>query len=76
MFIPGLEAFVFLEQHVTDRIQDSRVGLAGPIWRTGATLAALALGTAFQPKSLPADAGSGHSHSANADWHCSSSPTD
>lgn len=52
MFIPGLGAFVFLKQNVTDRIQDSRVGLAGPIWGTGAALAALALGGAFQSKSL------------------------
>jgi Zn-dependent protease len=44
MFIPGFGAFIRLKQlHITP-IQDSRVGLAGPIYGLGAALLALAGG--------------------------------
>src|SRR5207244_8518739 len=32
MFIPGVGAFIRLKQYPTDRREDARVGLAGPIW--------------------------------------------
>jgi Zn-dependent protease len=43
MFIPGLGALVRLKAHPPTPAQDARVGLAGPIWGTGAALAALGL---------------------------------
>ena len=39
MFIPGLGAFVRLKAHPPTPAQDARVGLAGPVWGTGAALA-------------------------------------
>jgi Zn-dependent protease len=42
MFVPGLGAFVRMEQYPADASEDARVGLAGPIWGTGAALAAFA----------------------------------
>jgi Zn-dependent protease len=49
LFIPGMGAVVMLKQHITDPIVDARIGLAGPVWGLGATIAAgltyLALGT-------------------------------
>jgi len=36
MFIPGVGAFIRLKQYPTDRREDARVGLAGPIWGAGA----------------------------------------
>jgi Zn-dependent protease len=47
MFIPGLGALVRLKAHPPTPAQDARVGLAGPIWGTGAALATylLYLGT-------------------------------
>lgn len=38
MFIPGIGAMVFLRAHPSTVGQDARVGLAGPIWGTGAAL--------------------------------------
>jgi Zn-dependent protease len=38
LFVPGLGAFVRLKQSLVDPKQDARVGLAGPIWGTGAAL--------------------------------------
>jgi Zn-dependent protease len=38
LFVPGLGAFVRLRQAMADPRQDARVGLAGPIWGTGAAL--------------------------------------
>lgn len=38
LFVPGLGAFVRLNQAMTDPRQDARVGLAGPIWGLGAAL--------------------------------------
>jgi Zn-dependent protease len=38
LFIPGLGAVVLLKQSLVDPKQDARVGLAGPIWGTGAAL--------------------------------------
>lgn len=50
MFIPGLGAFIRLQQRIEDPRQDARVGLAGPIWGLGAALASwgLALATGMQ----------------------------
>jgi Zn-dependent protease len=42
MFVPGLGAFVRLKQTLRSAREDARVGLAGPIWGLGATLAAYA----------------------------------
>lgn len=42
MFIPGFGAIVRLKQNPASPIEDSRVGLAGPIWGMGAALAAMA----------------------------------
>src|SRR5262249_35717679 len=44
MFIPGFGALVRLKQNPATVGEDARTGLAGPIWGTGAALAALALG--------------------------------
>jgi Zn-dependent protease len=38
LFVPGLGAFIRLNQAFTDPRQDARVGLAGPIWGLGAAL--------------------------------------
>jgi Zn-dependent protease len=43
MFVPGLGAFVRLKQSLASVREDARVGLAGPIWGLGATLATYAL---------------------------------
>ena len=43
MFIPGLGAFVRLKTANITPLQDSRIGLAGPIYGLGAALAALAV---------------------------------
>ncbi len=42
MFVPGFGAFVRLEQHPATEAEDAHVGLAGPLWGLGATLAAYA----------------------------------
>ena len=47
MFIPGIGAFIRLKQHPATPAEDARVGLAGPIWGTGAAVVALALGHTF-----------------------------
>ncbi len=47
MFIPGFGALVRLKQNPATVGEDARTGLAGPIWGTGAALAALGLGAAF-----------------------------
>jgi Zn-dependent protease len=47
MFIPGLGAFVRLNQYPIDVRENARVGLAGPIWGTGAALAAWGIGLYF-----------------------------
>lgn len=43
MFIPGLGAFVKLEQPLRSSREDARVGLAGPLWGLGAAVAAYAV---------------------------------
>ncbi len=43
MFIPGLGAFVRLQQYPATVREDARVGLAGPIWGLGAAAAATAV---------------------------------
>lgn len=43
MFIPGLGAFVRLNQHPATAVEDARVGLAGPVWGLGAAAAAYAV---------------------------------
>ncbi len=40
MFIPGLGAFVRLNQYPVDAREDARVGLAGPLWGLGAAVGA------------------------------------
>jgi Zn-dependent protease len=40
MFIPGFGALIRMKQVLTDRRQEARVGLAGPVWGLGAALAA------------------------------------
>jgi Zn-dependent protease len=40
MFVPGFGAFVRLRQYPATPREDARVGLAGPIWGTGAAIAA------------------------------------
>ncbi|MGH7699434.1 MAG: site-2 protease family protein, partial [Gemmatimonadales bacterium] len=42
MFIPGLGAFVRMRQYPANPRENARVGLAGPIWGLGATLACYA----------------------------------
>jgi Zn-dependent protease len=54
MFIPGFGAFIRLQQHLTDVRQDARMGLAGPIWGTGAALAFLAGSLALESPILAA----------------------
>lgn len=54
MFIPGLGAFIRLRRLSITPIQDSRVGLAGPIYGLGAALLALALSYASGSKALAA----------------------
>jgi len=39
MFIPFVGAIVRLKQHVISPREDARIGLAGPIWGTGAAVA-------------------------------------
>lgn len=41
-FVPGLGAFVRLEQYPANAMENARVGLAGPIWGTAAALLAAA----------------------------------
>jgi Zn-dependent protease len=54
MFIPGFGAFISMRGHSITRIQDSRVGLAGPIYGFGAALFALALAYATGSKTCAA----------------------
>lgn len=44
MFIPGLGAFVRLKQYPIDPREDSRIGLAGPMWGLGASVILLVVG--------------------------------
>jgi Zn-dependent protease len=48
MFLPGLGAMVRLHQYPQTAREDARVGLAGPIWGLGASVATLALYYATQ----------------------------
>jgi Zn-dependent protease len=41
MFIPGVGAVIRLQQHPVNPVENSRIGLAGPIWGLGAALATL-----------------------------------
>jgi Zn-dependent protease len=43
MFVPGVGAFVRMHQHAATPAEDARIGLAGPIWGLGATIAAFAV---------------------------------
>jgi Zn-dependent protease len=45
MFIPGFGAFIRLRQLHLDRVEDSRVGLAGPLYGLGAALTCYAVYT-------------------------------
>ena len=42
MFVPGLGAFVRLNQYPASAVEDARVGLAGPLWGLGAVAFAYA----------------------------------
>ena len=46
MFIPGLGAFIRVRALAMDPVQDSRVGLAGPLYGLGAAMLCLAVHTA------------------------------
>jgi Zn-dependent protease len=46
MFVPGLGAFVRLTAPPSTPAEDAKIGLAGPLWGLGATLAALVIATA------------------------------
>jgi len=48
MFLPGLGAMVRLHQYPQTAREDARVGLAGPLWGLGASVATLALYYATQ----------------------------
>jgi len=50
MFIPGFGAFISMRGHSITRVQDSRVGLAGPIYGLGAALVCFVCGTALDSK--------------------------
>lgn len=54
MFIPGLGAFVSLYQSPKNVAEDSRIGLAGPLWGAGAAVAAAAMAMAFPASVWPA----------------------
>jgi Zn-dependent protease len=43
VFIPGFGALVLLKQRLTNPREDSRMGLAGPLWGMGAAIASYAL---------------------------------
>jgi Zn-dependent protease len=47
MFIPGLGAFVRLNQYPIDVRENARVGLAGPVWGAAAALVAYAVSLRF-----------------------------
>jgi Zn-dependent protease len=46
MFIPGIGAIIRLQQSLDDPRQDSRCGLAGPLWGLGAAIASYGLNLA------------------------------
>jgi Zn-dependent protease len=54
MFIPGLGAFVSLYGSPANVAEDSRIGLAGPLWGGGAAIASLAMAVAFPGGVWPA----------------------
>ncbi len=54
MFIPGFGAFISMRGHSITRVQDSRVGLAGPLYGMGGALLTLAAGYASGSKMLMA----------------------
>lgn len=43
MFVPGLGAFIRVQQHFSDVREDARTGLAGPLWGLGAAIVSLLL---------------------------------
>jgi Zn-dependent protease len=47
MFVPGLGAFVRLNQRPASPAEDAEVGLAGPVWGTAAALGFLGFGLGF-----------------------------
>lgn len=44
MFVPGLGAFVRMDQYPTDAHEEARTGLAGPLWGLGAAIVAAVIG--------------------------------
>jgi Zn-dependent protease len=59
MFVPGLGAFVRLNQRPATVGEDARVGLAGPVWGAAAAIGALAAGVGFDSPLLVAIGGFG-----------------
>src|SRR6185295_6272463 len=57
MFVPGLGAFVRLNQRPATVGEDARVGLAGPVWGAAAAIGALAAGVGFESPLLVAIGG-------------------
>jgi Zn-dependent protease len=54
MFIPGLGAFITMQQRLSDPRQEARVGLAGPVWGLGAGLFTLGLAEWLQSPAVAA----------------------
>ncbi len=54
MFIPGFGAFISMRGHSITRVQDARVGLAGPLYGLGGAVVTLAAGYASGSKVLMA----------------------
>lgn len=52
MFVPGLGAFVRLNQYPTDAHEEARTGLAGPLWGCGAALLTALCGTLLDSATL------------------------
>ena len=48
MFVPGFGAFVRMKQYPTDAHEESRTGLAGPLWGLVAALVAAGIGAIFK----------------------------
>ena len=61
MFVPGLGAFVRLQQRPASAQEDARIGLAGPLWGLGAAVAAFVLALALHSPVLRAVASVGAS---------------
>jgi Zn-dependent protease len=54
MFIPGFGALVRMRQYPATAREDARVGIAGPVWGTGASIVGMGLAWAFHSQLLTA----------------------